>query len=376
MKQFLKIIWMMMLEEWRGHSRIYHGRSFALFPITVFLMSAAFSFITVNYSTLTSGVLQTGLMVLGALFGLAAGTAGFYGKDAFKNVLGNTNYLIFSTRTLPISPKKVAAAFLLKDMVYYALILIVPVIAGFAVFAPSVIYILPKMFGLFVIFSAASLLTTRLFSNRLFSPDMDLPLDKLTNKALVDVSRSSGGMWKLIFSLGLLTFFYWYFVLFFPTAGAFLRNPLLSFAVVTGIVNLSIYNWINRFDSYEDYSFLPVKFQELVDSKKKAYVVLTLPLTTTLICLAYLFYPGNLLLALLMGYTATMYSLVVAEKLTKLKPNIRLYQAGVFVRFLIAESLVIVPLLVASVLYRGVWIEIAVFSFLVLAASALIEEHW
>jgi hypothetical protein len=376
MNQFLKIVWMMILEEWRSHSRIYHGRSFALFPLTVFLMSAAFSYITINHSTLSSSVLQTGLMVLGALFGLAAGTVGFYGKDAFKNVLGKTNYLIFTSRTLPLSPKKVAAAFLLKDIVYYALILILPVIAGFAVFAPAVIYILPEMLGLFVIFSAVSLLTTRLFSNRLFSPDMDLPLDTLTNKALVDISRSSGGMWKLIFSLGLLTFFYWYFVLFFPTAGAFLRNPLLSFAVITGIVNLSIYNWINRFDSYEDYSFLPIRFQSLVDSKKKAYIVLTLPLTTTLICLAYLFYPGDLLLALLMGYTATMYSLVVAEKLTKLKPNIRLYQAGVFVKFLIVESLVIVPLLVASVLYQGIWIEIAVFSFLVLAASALVEEHW
>jgi hypothetical protein len=376
MKQFFKIVWMMILEEWRSHSRIYQGRSFALFPLTVFLISAAFSFVTLNYSTLTPSVLKTGLMVLGALFGLAAGTAGFYGKDAFKNVLGKTNYLIFSTRTLPLSPKKVAAAFLLKDMVYYSLILILPVIVGFAIFAPSTLYILPKMFGLFVIFSGASLLTTRMFSNKLFSPGMDLPLDKLTNKAIVDVSRSSGGMWKLIFSLGLLTFFYWYFVLFFPTAGAFLMNPLLSFAVITGVVNLSVYNWLNRFDSYEDYSFLPVKLGELVDSKKKAYIALTLPLTTMLICLAYLFYPGNLLLALLMGYTATMYSLVVAEKLTKLKPNIRLYQAGVFVKFLLAESLVIVPLLVASVLYRGIWIEIAVFSFLVLSASALVEEHW
>ena len=367
---------MMVLEEWRAHSRIYQGRSFALFPLTVFAISAGFSFMTLNYSTLTSGVLETGMMVLGALFGLAVGTVGFYGRDAFRNVLGDTNYLIYTSRTLPLSPKKMALSFILKDVLYYSLILILPVIAGFSVFSISVLSALPKMFGLFLIFSFVSLLTTRIFSRKIFSPGMDTRLDPLTNKALVDVSRSSGGMWKLIFSLGLLTFFYWYFVLFFPTAGAFLRNPLLSFAVITGIVNLSIYNWINRFDSYRDYNFLPVKFSKLVDSKKKAYVALTMPLTTMLICMAYLFYPGNLLLALLMGYTATMYSLVVAEKLTKLKPNIRLYQAGIFVKFLIAESLVIVPLLIASVLYQGIWIEIAIFSFLILAGSALIEEHW
>jgi hypothetical protein len=376
MKQFLKIVWMMIVEEWRVHSRLYAGRSFALFPVTVFLLASLFSYLTLKFSNLGTPVLETGLLVLGALFGLATGAVGFYGRDAFKNNLGRTNYLIHTSKTLPISPKKVAASFLIKDVIYYSFILILPVVAGFSIFNPSIPSKTPHMLALFVIFSSLSLILTSLLRKRIFSPGMNLPLDSLTNKAIVDISRSSGGIWKLIFSLGLLTFFYWYFVLFFPTANAFLRNPLLSFAVMTGVVNLSVYNWINRFDSLEDYQFLPVKYQELVNSKKKAYLVLTLPLTTILICLAYLFYPGNLGLALLLGYTTSMYSLVVAEKLTKLRPNIRLYHAGIFTKFLLLESLVIVPLIAFSILYEGVWIELAVFSFLVLAGSALIEEHW
>ncbi|MFB6100592.1 MAG: hypothetical protein ABEK16_04945 [Candidatus Nanohalobium sp.] len=376
MKQFLKIVRMMMLEEWRAHSRIYHGRSFALFPVMVFILSAGFSYITLNYSTLTASALQTGLAVLGGFFGLAAGAVGFYGKDAFRNILGRTNYIIYSSRTLPLTKAKLGLAFLVKDTVYYSLIMVLPVVLGFALFAPSILSGIPLMLAAFLVSAVLSLGFTHVIRTRLFSPGMKLPTDPLTSKAVLDISRSSGGFLKVIFSLGVLTFFYWYFVLFFPTANAFLKNPLLSFAVITGLANLSTYNWINRFDSYEDYEYLPVSFQQLVDSKKKAYVFLTLPLSAALILIAYLFYPGNLLLALLMGFASTMYSLVVAEKLTKLKPNLRFYQAGVFAKLLVVEGFVVVPLLVASVLYDGVWIEVAAFSFLVLAASALIEEHW
>ncbi|QGA80415.1 hypothetical protein [Candidatus Nanohalobium constans] len=376
MKQFLKIVWMMMVEEWRSHSRIYRGHSFALFPVLVFIFAAAFSYFTVNYSTLNPEILDAGLLALGGMFGLAAGTIGFYGRDAFQNVLGQTEYLVYTSQTLPLSGRKLGAAFLIKDILYYSLILTLPVTAGFAVFHLPVIYSLPEMMGFFSLAAALSLSISHFTRPRILKPEMDLPIDSLTNKAFIDVSRSTGGFLKIIFSLGLLTFFYWYFVFFFPIANAFLRNPLLSFSVVVGIANLSVYNWINRFDSLKDYDYLPVKYRSLVDSKKKAYTILTLPLTTLLILVAYLFYPGDLFLALLIGYTTTMYSLVVVEKLTKLKPNIRFYQTGTFIKFLIIESIVIVPLLFASVIYRGIWIEIVVFSMLILFSSALIEEHW
>jgi hypothetical protein len=376
MKQFLKIIWLMMVEEWRSHSRVYNGRSFALFPFMVFALSAGFTYFAVNYSTLSPEVLDTALIGIGAFFGLAAGSVGFYGKDAFRNVLGKTNYIIYSSRTLPVSGKKLGAAFLIKDVLYYSLILVMPVALGFTLFYTSLIGSIPSMIAAFLSAAFLSLGFSHFFRPKLLKLNMDMPFDSLTNKALIDVSRSSGGFTKVVFSLGVLTFFYWFFVFFFPVANAFLRNPLLSFAVILGLSNISVYNWLNRFDEFEDYRFLPIKLGSLLDSKKKAYVVLTVPLTTLAILLAYIFYPGDLLLALLLGHTSTLYSLVVVEKLTGLRPNIRLYQSETFVKLLIAESLVIVPLLAASVLYNGVWIELVVFSLLVMAGSALVEEHW
>ncbi len=373
---FLKLVWMMMVEEWRSHSRNYKGASFALFPFMVLLFTAGFSYITVEFSTLGQDVLSQALILLMGIFGLAAGSVGFYGRDAMKNLLGETNYLVYSSRILPLKNSRLALAFLVKDVIYYGMILLLPVFLGLMVFSSAVF---GALFEAVIAFLAASILglgITRVLSVKTHLFGIDLPFDALTDKSLIDVFRSSGGALKLFFSLGILAFFYWYFVLFFPLANAFLRNPLLSFSVILGLANLSVYNWINRFDSLEDYAFLPISFSQVVDSKKKAYTVLTLPLTTLLVMAAYLFYPGNLLLALLIGYTSTMYSLVVVEKITKLRPNIQLYHTGTFLKLLFFEGLLIVPLLIASILYSGVWLEIAVFCFIVLAASALVEEHW
>lgn len=372
---FLKLVWMMMVEEWRSHSRHYKGTSFAFFPFMVFLFTAGFSYITVNFSTLGSEVLGQALILLMAIFGLAAGTVGFYGRDAMKNLLGETNYLVYSSRILPLKNSRLALAFLVKDVIYYGLILVLPVFLGLILFSP-VLDVIPQAVIAFLAASILSLGLTRFLGVKTHFLGMDLPFGPLTDKSLIDVFRSSGGALKLFFSLGILAFFYWYFVLFFPLANAFLRNPLLSFSVILGLANLSVYNWINRFDSFQDYTFLPISFSQVVDSKKKAYTVLTLPLTTLLVIAAYMFYPGNILLGLLIAYTSTMYSLVVAEKVTKLRPNVKLYHAGTFLKLLLFEGLVIVPLLIASILYNGAWLEIAVFCFFVLATSALIEEHW
>ena len=371
MKQFLKIVWMMILEEWRMHSRIYKGGSFALFPVMIFLLSAAFSYLTLNFSTLTSEVLGTGLIVVGGFFGMAAGAAGFYGRDAFRNILGRTNYIIYSSRTLPITKSKLGAAFLVKDAIYYTVLMVLPVVCGFAIFSPSILLDLPVVLLAFSTSAIFTLGLTYISSQNSFLKGVSFPVDTLTNKTLIDVLRSSGGLLKVIFSLGILTFFYWFFVLFFPVANGFLQNPLLSFAVIIGLANLSIYNWINRFDSYEDYLYLPIRYESLVNSKKKAYIVLALPLTTLTILIASRFYPENLLLALFIGYSSTVYSLVVAKNLTKLKPNLLLYKPEIFVKLMLFEGIVIVPLLVASILYSGDWFLLAAISSLVLLVTFL-----
>ncbi len=350
----------MLKEEWRMHSAIYRGRSFAFFPVLVFLFSFSFIWLTVNYSTLEAAALGAALEGLGVFLGLAVGSVGFSSMDAMKNVLGPMNLLVYSSRTLPVSERRLLFDFIVKDVLYYAALFLVPISLG--VILPSgtaLVQSAAMMFGWFfagLLFSVAVARSSlRLPSTRLLNYSRLKAFPPLTSKSILDVARSSGGLLKVVFSLAVLTGFYWFAVLYFPVTRLFLENPLLSFSAVVGILNLSVYNWINRFDSIHDYLYLPVVEESLLDAKKQAFLAAALPMTFAAIIVSYVFYPGYLLLGLVTGLSMTFYTLFVASWLTGLHPNERLFDSTVFFKYLLVNSLAVVPVLIFTVYYSPVY---------------------
>jgi hypothetical protein len=176
-------------------------------------------------------------------------------------------------------------------------------------------------------------------------------LPALERKSVLDVFRSTGGIVKILFSLGVLTGFYWTTVLYFPFARPLLGNPLLSYSVLLGTVSLTVYNWLNRFDSLEEYEYLPVGFSELLDAKIHSFFMLSAPLTALLLLISYGFYPGDLLLAFVAALATQVYTSGIAAKLTGLEPNSRLFDTSVFLKYLVANSIVVLPLLILSIVY-------------------------
>lgn len=350
----------MIVEEWRMHSTLYRGRSFATFPLIVFAFSLGFSWIIQEYSTLTATSLGTGLQALGGFLGLAVGSVGFSSRDAMKNILGPMNLLIYSSRTLPVSDRKLLFDFIVKDILYYTGLFLIPValgplvVGGATLLEPSIL-----MFGWFMVGLLVSLVIARtslgLTSNGFLRYDRLKFLGPLADKSILDVSRSSGGLIKIIFSLAILTGFYWFAVIYFPVTRKLLTNPLLSFSVMLGTLNLSIYNWLNRFDSHEKYIYLPVTLKSLIKSKQTAYLFLALPLTLSIILISYAFYTSNLLISVLAGITTTIFTLLVGSRLTGLDPNRKLFNSGTFLKFVLANILVIVPLLMFSIFYRNAY---------------------
>lgn len=367
----------MLKEEWRMHSRMYRGSSFATFPIVIFTLSLGFAYATIQYSTLAPEALGTGLKALAAFLGLAVGSIGFSSRDAMKNVLGPTNFLVYSSRTLPLSERKLLFDFIVKDIIYYLGLFILPVSIGFLI--PSGAGILGDLLLMPVWFIAAlglSVLVAR--------SSMKLPVKSLVNysrlsrltpvarKSVLDVSRSSGGMIKIVFSLAVLTGFYWFVVLYFPLADYFLQNPLLSFSTVIGMLNLSVYNWINRFDSLEDYLYLPLDSRSILDGKKQAYISVAAPLAIVLVVASYMVYPSNIFLPIATAVTTTLFTLAIASQLTGLNPNRKLFSSRVFTKYLAANSLVVVPLLVMSVVYsKTLFVPYATVLVLALGFSVL-----
>ncbi len=362
----------MIKEEWRMHSTLYRGRSFAAFPFLVFLFSLTFTFATVRYSTLDISVLGSALKGIAAFLGLAVGSIGFSSRDAMKNVLGPTNFLAYSSRTLPVSETRLLFDFIVKDILYYIALFLLPVSLG--VLIPTGTGLLPAalmvpfwFFGALAVSVLVARSSLKLSQGHLLSYRKLEFLSPLTSKSVLDVSRSSGGMIKVLFSTAILTGFYWFAVLHFPAASYFLQNPLLSFSAVIGLLNLSVYNWLNRFDSPEDYMYLPLGNLDLLDAKKQAYLVIAVPLAVTLVLLSYLVYPSMLLLSLLTAVSTTLYTLAIASWLTGLNPNRKLFSSKVFLKYLAANSVVVVPLLVMSVMYtRGLFLAyISVIAFAV-----------
>lgn len=339
------------------HSELFSGRSFASFPLIIFLISLLGFWTVTEFSTLAAESLIRGLSALGVFLGLSVGSIGFSSSDAMKNVLGPTNFLVYSSRTLPISRGKLLAAFIVKDLIYYTGLFLLPLglgavmIAGTAAFRGSVL-----MFGGFITGLLAAVLFARgsmRFSG--FRLGYIQRLKPLVSKTLIDVSRSAGGFLKILFSLGILTAFYWFTVLYFPFTSSLLRNPVLSFSVLIGVVSLTVYNWINRFDTPEDYTHLPLDSSDLMRAKQRSFLLISLPATGILLGISFYLYPTSLikgLTAVAAAISTQLFTLGLTSHLTGLEPNSRLFDSRVFVKYLLLNSVIVLPLLGISVFYR------------------------
>jgi hypothetical protein len=352
----IKMIRKMMVEEWRKNSSLYRGRSFAAFPVLVFLFSFGWSFSSINFSLISVEMLEQALKALSVFLGLGVGSIGFSGRDTLRNTLGESNYLIYSSHTLPVSRRKLFAAFLAKDLIFYLGLMVLPLSLGLlAVTGAGSLVAAGTAVGLFVVsVFAGTILTLSSLSvpvYRTLSYSRLKKINPLSAKSILDVSRSSGGLAKILFSMGVLSFFYWTLVIYYPLAYIFLTNPLVSYGLMLGLLSLSIYNWLNRFDNIEEYLYLPVNSERLLESKETAYLLVAIPFSAGLVLVSSVFYDGALLLALASTVSMTVYNLGVARRLTGLSPNRKLFETETFIKYVTLIGLFLVPLLFLSI-YR------------------------
>lgn len=119
----------MLREEWRLHSHLFRGSHFALFPAFVGLLAAGTTALLVVTGT-GSETVVAGAHALAFVFGLHTGTLGLVGRDALRNLLGEVTLLVFQSRTLPLSQNRLLGVFVVKDVVYYAVLFLLPISLG------------------------------------------------------------------------------------------------------------------------------------------------------------------------------------------------------------------------------------------------------
>ncbi len=119
----------MIREEWRIHSTLFGNKSFALFVPLIFCMSALFSLVTPMIVSIASVYAFAHYAFFA--FGMAVGSFGLMGRETLNMRFGETSYLAYSSRILPLSIKKIFLNFALKDTIYYMAFFIVPFCVSF-----------------------------------------------------------------------------------------------------------------------------------------------------------------------------------------------------------------------------------------------------
>lgn len=361
-------------EEWRLQSSLYNGKNLATLPLLLFVLTTGFLFTAVELAGTT--VHELGLLVaaFGFFTGLAGGSIGFSGKDALENVLGKVNFLIYSSRTLPVERRDLVESFIIKDILYYSFLYILPVTAASVlVLGTPALPFVALTFTLFLtgIFTSLVTVNTVTVSRKDFMKYSSFNrLDPVARKSVVDVSRSTGGFLKILFSVGILLGFYWYLVFNVPLTSYLLNSPLLSFGAITGLIGITVYNWLNTYDNENDYSHLPLERRKILDGKFQAYQLINFVLITVMVVVSYLFYPGNLLLALFLGYCTAYYAGTLMVYMTGLEPNEKMLDSEIFLKIMVILNIGLVPLLLLTA-FTGSTLAMTANSVLMLAGGKL-----
>jgi hypothetical protein len=175
--------------------------------------------------------------------------------------------------------------------------------------------------------------------------------DPLVTKTLIDVDRSSGGLFKLAFSGGILFAVSAYLVDFAGSLTGVTPSTGVSFGAILGLSAFTTYNWLTGVDSPEEYLPYPLGVADVFRAKFRAFLVLGPPIGVLYVALAALWRGIRPLeaavgLALLLGLMLYLFGVTVY--LTGFSPNEFLFDTLLFAAFFLAVAAVLVPVLVVG----------------------------
>jgi hypothetical protein len=122
----------MMKEEWRMHSSFFGDRGFALFPVVIAAVAMLLSLsLRVFGRVISQADMLLGIHLLLLLMGCMVGGFGLMGREVMNRRFGQASLLAYSSRTLPIPERSIFTNFIVKDVVYYFFLYVLPFTAGF-----------------------------------------------------------------------------------------------------------------------------------------------------------------------------------------------------------------------------------------------------
>ncbi|WP_436924368.1 hypothetical protein [Halosimplex amylolyticum] len=174
----------------------------------------------------------------------------------------------------------------------------------------------------------------------------------IATRTVLEIARSSGSVWKVLFSMGVL--FGVTALLVREVADATALAPSYGIAVGTflGLGAFTTYSWVTQFDSADEYLRYPVAMDEVFGGKRAAYLLLSLPAGLVYLALSLVWIPvGEVLIGAVVFPLVAVYVFGVTAYVTGFSPNELLFDTPLFVAFGAALAAVSIPLVVAALAY-------------------------
>lgn len=175
--------------------------------------------------------------------------------------------------------------------------------------------------------------------------------DPFLVKSLLDVERSSGGIWKVVFSAGTILAVSAFLVELAGRVTGVEPLPGVGFGAILGLTAFTTYNWLTQFEDVDASLRYPVSVPTVFEAKKRAFGLLGLPVGLACYGVGVVWagaaaldaLVGGLLLVSLQGY---FFGLTVF--LTGFSPNEFLFDTVLFAGFTAAVAVGLVPVLVVG----------------------------
>jgi hypothetical protein len=170
---------------------------------------------------------------------------------------------------------------------------------------------------------------------------------------LFDVARSSGSVWKVAFTLGIVYAVAAFLVGQMPNLVRGVQPaPGITFGALLGMGSFGTYSWLTQFDGPETYLLYPLDVSSVIRAKFVAYVALSIPAGALYLAIAAVtFGPQSVLAGYLVFLGVAIYVFGLTAYLAGLAPNELLFDTPRFVRYGFGMIVVSVPLLVGALVY-------------------------
>ena len=176
--------------------------------------------------------------------------------------------------------------------------------------------------------------------------------DGIATRALVEVVRSSGSVWKVLFSMGVLFGVTALLLGEITAATGLTPSPGIAFGTLLGLGAFTTYSWVTQFDGPAEYGRYPVSLSAVFAGKRRTYLLLSIPAGVVYLAVAAVWYPvASLAVGLLVLPLVAVYVFGVTAYIAGLSTTELLFDTAEFLRFGVALAALAVPLLVAALVH-------------------------